>query len=308
MLRLLTYNVKHMPWIARLVPHAGSPINAFERARQAAWLNHVVGVSGLAPPWDILCLQELFDNGRQAQALRALRPSWYHPNPVVGYPHAVCDIGGDWRSNSGLFVASRSRMDSHSFASFSDACGTDRLAEKGVVCTVLNTKPLLGTKLVLFSTHMQSDDAHASIRWSQLNEMKAFIAARLQAIPHSEHYAVVVCGDINVTADKQGDIANPTQEYDALMALFAGSRDLFRRAHPASTGHTWHRDNSRVPRNERSRRLDYILAIDQMQINGTLRKFRRLHAVSIAVQRFRHTLLGDLSDHYGLGAELVLAE
>ncbi|MDH5492622.1 MAG: endonuclease/exonuclease/phosphatase family protein [Myxococcales bacterium] len=309
--RLLTYNVKFLPDIARwpqkfweeMLPDP-------QRAKRIA-----AALRRKKRSWDVVCLQEVFDEDQRGVLLAQLRAKRARLAPGFRAFHAKADDGDFLHEDSGLFVASRHRIGLRRFHEYAATAGADAWADKGVLALRLDTERRLGCKLVVFTTHMQADAHHGRTRSKQAHELERFMRKTLSRLKEPERHAVLLCGDFNIigeAVDVDGTLICPTQEYVGLLSLFADARDLYREAHPRAVGATWNpRENDRMIRSRASRheRLDYLFAIDSLpnidEAKPRLR-FRRLEALDVSLQRFPNPSTKFLSDHYGVGADLRL--
>jgi len=221
--------------------------------------------------FDLLCLQEVFDEDARAALVRALRPT---------HPHQVEKVhDGDWlNEDSGLVIASRWPLSPPTFEEWNASRGWDRWADKGVV----RVRVRVGRRrLTVFNLHMQSDTRRvgeaAYVRRAQVRQLTHFVGR-----PRGPS---LIVGDFNVPGD--------TPEYfEMLRALPGAARDLFREANPHEAGLTWDgTGNPFIPRRDKDRlRIDYVLAL----------------TATPRVRWCRVERIGCLSDHFGVAAELVL--
>jgi len=166
------------------------------------------------PNVDVVCLQELFDQ----KARKAIRKR------LAGrYPHIFEDSGAGafyFGGNSGLFLASRHRIEETYQHSYKIRAGVDNLAEKG--CRGIKIS-IDGTLSYVFTTHLQAggdsileiiDDCETrkmtpdEIKLTQVTEM----AAKIREWTADDLAPKMTCGDFNIerpTSDPatQKDIA-----------------------------------------------------------------------------------------------------
>ncbi|MER6843265.1 sphingomyelin phosphodiesterase [Streptomyces platensis] len=204
---------------------------------------------------DVVVLQEAFDNS-SSETLKSRAAAQYpHQTPVVGRSRSGWDATGGAYSavtpeDGGVTLLSKWPILRKEQYVYKDACGADRLSNKGFVYAVLDVN---GTRVHVVGTHAQSTDTGckageaAADRAEQLKELDAFLDAK--NIPADEE--VLVAGDLNIDSH--------SAEYDALL----GNADLA----PADgrTGHPYSfdtQDNSiakyRYPDDPRED-LDHVL-------------------------------------------------
>ncbi len=306
-IRLLTYNVKMLPDVAKLFERPRlrwggfwehPPYGFADTARAEALARTIVAAD---PGWDLVCLQELFSEGVRRTFERALSPAYRCIGPHGGlrFPRL---------GNSGLFLATRLPVIDHRFEPFAVAGGSDRLCEKGVVHVVLDasTRWPEAPYLHVFAMHTQAWPEHEATRRLQLAQARSFLARRLRELGPDERHAAVICGDLNVIAEA-GEPPRPTHEYHLLHRILGHARDLYRELHPTRHGHTW--DSSQNPHMTgdppgKWERLDYVFALDAVE--GPFAKLRRLACRRAEVLMFRDGAR-HLSDHFALEAELDIA-
>ncbi|WP_406481575.1 sphingomyelin phosphodiesterase [Streptomyces platensis] len=241
-LKVLSYNVFLMS--KNLYPNWGQD----HRAQAIAAADFFQGQ-------DVVVLQEAFDNA-SSETLKSRAAAQYpHQTPVVGRSRSGWDATGGAYSavtpeDGGVTLLSKWPILRKEQYVYKDACGADRLSNKGFVYAVLDVN---GTRVHVVGTHAQSTDSGckageaAADRAGQLKEMDAFLDAK--NIPADEE--VLVAGDLNIDSH--------SAEYDALL----GNADLA----PADsrTGHPYSFDTQensiakyRYPDDPRED-LDYVL-------------------------------------------------
>ena len=309
-LRTLTYNVKLLPPHVKLgVAPRGLPLGFWERgphaipdeARVKAILEAI-----LTGGWDLVCLQEVFQEPARAVLRRGFVKAGYQ---VIDKAH-----GGDlFNEDSGLFVASKLEIVHHRFEEFSAKEGADALADKGVVGVSLKAPKAWKARphqLFLFATHLQASGAHTQRQ--QLRQLQRFIRGMLHPIRKKSSVAAILLGDMNVRAEEvcagcQGLTA--TGDYRAMMSILDHPRDLFRELNGDALGATW--DGAANPRmirgnDRRAMRIDYAFAYDfvpEADPHAELARLKKLHCRSAVVERFQTGKLA-LSDHYGVATTL----
>jgi endonuclease/exonuclease/phosphatase family metal-dependent hydrolase len=245
-IRILTYNTA-------MVPGPGGEA----RARRIA--NAILGAQ---PAFDVLCLQEVFDEDIREILAKKLRPT---------FPHVVAksDAGDLLNEDSGLFFATRFPILGHKFQEFAEAepATTDALSDKGVFGARLDVSARVPKKeLLVFSTHLQSSAAYWEVREKQLAQIRRVI----QKSHDLRKAATILVGDFNVVGErKDGAKLRPTTEYGRMLARLNYPRDLFREMNPADPGFTWDPTKNRemIPKDDDDHeRLDYLLAFDHVPV------------------------------------------
>lgn len=230
------------------------------------------GIGRAIRRFEVLCLQEVFGEAERQSLAASLRRT---------HPHRIerVDSGGWVGQDSGLFFASKFRIDAWRFIEWRAARGWDRWTDKGALLARLRIGR--SKRLTVVNVHLQSDRGRvgesAYIRRAQLRQL-----ARWAGRPRGP---TVLAGDFNVPGD--------TKEYADMLRLLGSPRDLFREACPHwEAGLTWNGSaNPMIPKGDKDRlRLDYILA-----------RGRAPRCLWIRVER-----LGYRSDHFGVAAELAL--
>lgn len=230
------------------------------------------GIGRAIRQFDVLCLQEVFGEAERLSLAASLRRT---------HPHRIekIDSGGWIDQDSGLFFASKFRIDAWRFVEWRAARGWDRWTDKGALLARLRIGR--SKRMTVVNAHLQSDwrrvGESAYIRRAQLRQLARFVGR-----PRGP---TVLAGDFNVPGE--------TDEYDDMLRLLGSPRDLFREARPTlEAGLTWDGSaNPMIPKGDKDRlRLDYLLAYG-----------RALRCLWIGVEP-----LGHRSDHFGVAAELAL--
>jgi len=246
--------------------------------------------------YDIVCLQELFDEDVRKVFRRGLRPT---------LPHIIdkCEDGGWFRQDSGLFFASKYKIMNHLFEAYWDYAGTDGLAEKGISMSRINLNPVLeGVSLVVFNTHLQSDKnlgENQAVRRRQIRQIRNMFRQCFCLKDNLDKTAAVFMGDLNIEGD--------SPEYIRMIEELESIRDLYRNKNIRLKGYTWdHKVNKMIPRkNKEQLRLDYIFAVDKApDYQG--RKLRKITCTASKVQKFGCNNNKGLSDHFAVEAVVNL--
>lgn len=139
---------------------------------------------------DIVCMQEVLEP--KAARLLAQKLS-----PV--YPHAAFNVGATGLLlNSGLMIVSKYPLEKPKFIPFSDACGADSWAKKGVLGV---TVVLPGDwKVNILNTHLNSDsglwgwnDGVLPLRLKQLDQVHHLASTFTEPSEQT-----IICGDLNM--------------------------------------------------------------------------------------------------------------
>jgi endonuclease/exonuclease/phosphatase family metal-dependent hydrolase len=267
-LRLLTFNV-HM-------------LTPFASVQRAAAVARAVNERG----YDVVCLQEVFDEDARAIFVRDLAGSFLHLVPEAG--------GAGWRDDSGLFFASQSPLLTSAFQPYSfpiPTPGFDFLATKGALGVHLR-HGVDGSScdLLVFDTHL--DSVLASTRRQQLVRLRDFMAETVSQLPDPARTAVLIAGDMNVRGE------NGQGEYLQMLSLLGEPRDLYVEAGNGDDGCTH-------PVSDPRRRLDYWLALDSIVLNGEPQPLAPVQVVSVRVAPFDDR---ELSDHLPVEVVIRIAE
>lgn len=212
--------------------------------------------------YDVVCLQELFDEKRRQQIADGLS--------AQGYWVIRKADNGDWaHEDSGLLVASRHPIDDDwHFSEYQARASADAWADKGILgCRIyLNPRSHGCTYLHLFNTHLQSQASRARVRESRLRQARRFITRHLQPTPGHQS-AAILCGDFNVVED--------SVEYPLLVAALRTGRDLLRVIHPNAArypAYTWNpheNGNMMHPSDPGPERLDYVFGSKRYRVTTT---------------------------------------
>jgi endonuclease/exonuclease/phosphatase family metal-dependent hydrolase len=302
--RILSYNIKMLPSLG--LPFLGRGERDRRRAERIARV-----LAGTEPPYDVLCLQEVFDRGATNSLSGQLRAEF--PYQRIRYPY------DNLLFPSGLFMASRHPIEASHFQGFVRAQWptADWFAHKGVLGIRVDLSARLPDhSLWLFNTHLQSGH-YRFVRQGQMRQLVEFMRHRLMKTPAEvlSRTGVMLMGDFNVVAEYYEDgRIQPTGEFTRMLEVLGRPRDLYRQAHPDGPGFTWMpEDNDQIPSSNDpgNKRLDYVFAYDRVPTLGESDSPRlaRLDCLQIEVEPFPHIgPRGRLSDHYGLSVTLSITE
>jgi len=305
-IRVLTYNVKMLP----------APFGGGDDEMRAAVIAE--DILSLQPAVDVVCLQEVFSEDTRSVFVQALRGA-------LPYQVPKCQ-DASWFSfdeDSGLLFASRFPIRTrgerpwHGFREYDAAAAftTDFFTDKGVFGAALDASERwgAGTTLCVFNTHLQSDhtirDPHPAIRRKQLEEAGRFMQRLLARTVELDRTCGLFVGDFNVAGERAtADGLVETDEYRALMRSPWRPTDLWRTTFPGEPGYTWDgARNTRIDRDADDReRLDYVFALGAVpgRPGEEPAPLRPLQALDLRVHAPTCTDFGDLSDHYGVLADV----
>lgn len=250
----------------------------------------------LGNEYDIICLQETFDEDIRQIFDEGFRPRYKYRVPKVS-------DGDIFNEDSGLYFASKYEIKGWNFEEFKKCSTTDCFADKGVFSVRIDLSPLAPeTTLLLFHIHAQSDEQYKETRTSQLRQIREKICKALRRYARPEQTAILLCGDMNVIGD-----VHP--EYRMMISTLGYPRDLFRELNPDKPGYTWDaKENiNMIPADDHDQqRLDYILAYDNFYADGDKsEKLVHLNCTVAEVQMFETSPNARLSDHFGVEATLT---
>jgi endonuclease/exonuclease/phosphatase family metal-dependent hydrolase len=263
---------------------------------------------------DIICLQEVFNEDiRQilSEKLRDVYP--YRVEKATKYPVLPPEDSGLYFASKYPFKKDKRWRKGWIFEMYSGLQNWDASSEKGYLgCNVT----VYGDKqLHIFNTHLQSDYTdlkYKEVRTGNLTELKREIVNKLHLLPLSslQNTGCFACGDFNIIG--YPDIENsPADEYNDMLRTLDAPRDLYYEQHHDS-GFTWNGFENRFIKNHYQNdtdrlRLDYMFAFDHIpRPNSTDGKvhLNKIICKSINVVKFKNENGVDLSDHYGLEAEV----
>lgn len=296
-LRVLTLNVKMLPGFGGL-----------DRARRITR-----AIRSAEPPYDLVCMQEVFDEDVRGHFVRNLRGE---------YPFILSKFDGGWLAveDSGLFIASRYPIEEAIFERF-DGKGpfyaADFWAAKGVSGARLDLSELEpGLVLYVFNTHLHAAPGHPKryqeVRQDQIRQVRDLIAKTLGRLNDAADAVCLLLGDMNVVGeDRRSDQLKATAEYRRMLGILERPRDLFREGNGDDPGFTWDPTRNRLTSWDGGRleRLDYILVFDTVPMATGAAGGRRLRPVACprsGVERFGLQPSAQISDHFGVGATIAL--
>ena len=165
----------------------------------------------LHSPYDVVCLQEVFDKklaARLAQELKPVFPHVYGPSQRKG----ALTSGGvyffsRYQSNAQPLPSHLAEQSGYSTSVYKDRVGVDAQAAKGGVCILIHPKGL--GPLLLVGTHCQAGDGplRDSIRQSQYHALRQLSQSVLKAHKLDSTATILYLGDMNT--DQRDPIAYP---------------------------------------------------------------------------------------------------
>jgi endonuclease/exonuclease/phosphatase family metal-dependent hydrolase len=289
-LRLLTYNCK------MLSNPAGIGTDRKYRARRIC-----ERILAAKPPYDFVCLQEVFSRRKRFVEPLAERYGWI-------IKKRGDDVFGRL-DDSGLLIASRWPLldvdPKRDFWLFKKGKNVDRLAAKGVVRALVDLSALAdGVKVVLFSTHLQAaykePTQYHKTRTKQLMTVRSAVDEVLAGAGEPAKLLPLLCGDFNIVGD--------TDEAASMIETLGHPIDLYRSVYSDPgryPGYTFDGlNNTEISgadkKGRRRYRLDYVMQFGSIGEKRTL----VTKTDSIAVVRWRDDKKRDLSDHYGIDTML----
>jgi endonuclease/exonuclease/phosphatase family metal-dependent hydrolase len=297
-IRLLTYNLAMLPLFTGIAKK--------ERAR--AFINEICNHRH----YDILCLQEIFDEEIRQQLVNGLKDRY----PYMVEKSSDHDI---FNEDSGLFFASRFPILRHTYREFyAKSIGTwDALVDKGLFIACLK----LGTDdnqriLHIYNAHLQSDKPGYKTRKSQLAQVRRFVEKALKTERQKSKplkVSAVLLGDFNVIGDK-------SREYKRMMSLLGYPIDLYRKLNPDAEGYTWNSKENLFLKYDDAhdrdmQRLDYIFTFNRIPYADDNREKHQINGIECkSCDLFIPKKSGlpdlpddcDLSDHYGVEAVIEI--
>lgn len=297
-IRLLTYNLAMLPFFSGIAKE--------ERAK--AFFNEIRD----RHHYDILCLQEIFDEKIREQLKNNLKDKY----PYMVEKSSDHDI---LNLNSGMFFASKFPILRHTFREFhAKSIGTwDAMVDKGIFVACLE----LGTDdnqriLHVYNTHLQSTESEYKTREKQLSQVRTFIEKALKTEKENNKkfkVSAVLLGDFNVVGDNR-------DEYKRMMSLLGYPTDLYRKLNPNAEGYTWNSKENLLIKNDDAddsdmQRLDFIFTFNNIPYADDNRKTEEINGIEckssdlfIPKKSGLPDLPGecDLSDHYGVEAVIEI--
>lgn len=213
--KVLSHNVQMLP------PILGGKAND-TRADLVAKSDYVKG-------YDVVVLEEMFDNGPSNTLKSRLSTQYPHQTPVLGRSTSGWDetLGAySWLTpeDGGVTILSKWPIVHKVQFVYADGCGADWFSNKGFVYARLDVR---GTPVHVVGTHAQAEDplcfgSGADVRASQFGEIDAFLDGL--AIPSNEQ--VIITGDLNVNKS--------SPEYAEMLATTDAAAPTSYTGHPFS--------------------------------------------------------------------------
>ena len=297
-IRLLTYNLVMLPFFSGIA----------KKERAKAFINEIRDHRH----YDILCLQEIFDEKIRKQLKNDLKDKY--PYMVEkSSDHEILNI------NSGMFFASKFPVLRHTFREFhAKSMGTwDAMVDKGIFVACLELGAGENRQILhIYNAHLQSTESEYKTREKQLSQVRNFIEKALKTEIENNKKAkvsAVLLGDFNVVGDKR-------DEYKRMMSLLGYPTDLYRKRNPDTEGHTWNSKENLflIHHDEDDRdlqRLDYIFTFNNIPYADDNRETEEINSIECkSCDLFIPKKTGfpdlpdecDLSDHYGVEAVIEI--
>jgi endonuclease/exonuclease/phosphatase family metal-dependent hydrolase len=289
LIKVLQYNAQFYPGgldtagKLRLTSHRDRGQDSY-RAREIARRINAEG-------YDIIVLNEMFDNEDRELLINALRRQWatagkqlysYGP-PDENHSLLGINLGKDLDEDGGVVIVSHFPIEprqAHMLV-FKDSTGEDSLANKGV----LHVRLRRGNECIdVFATHLQAGKGDAdAVRLKQLAQIRDFVRT------HSDpRIPVLLLGDMNIRSSapdyrKMCDILNEARRFRDVWPMLR--RDLGATNDPLN------------PSSGEAGRIDYIL-----YAGGSDSRYATLSPRSIELNHFLDARVRSLSDHSGVVA------
>lgn len=232
---------------------------------------------------DVVCLCEIFDIHTAHDLIKGLASSYTHFYYCVG-PKTV-------GPSSGLFIASKFRIEDPSFAVFprEALCGRAKFSNKGVFS--FDIKNESGQQVRIFATHLGHSEVPNNPTLEELTARKKELDLILNEMEQHKHKIQILTGDLNM---------DPIEFQNNKMD------ELFDRGLIKSVGATWGGDkysaeNIVGKKGSDPTTLDYTMIRHSQELNASITT--TYLETGFDGEDFR---LHALSDHKGLCSEITL--
>ena len=261
-LKFLTYNLAMLPFF----------IGIAKRERAKAFVEEIRNHHD----YDILCLQEIFDERIRKQLKRDLKDKY----PYMVEKSSDHDI---FNEDSGMFFASKFPILRHTYREFyAKSSGKwDALVDKGIFVACLKLGAGKNRQILhIYNAHLQSTESEYKTREKQLSQVRTFIEKALKTEMGKKKklkVSAVLLGDFNVVGDK-------SDEYKRMMSLLGYPIDLYRNLNPDSEGYTWNsKENLFINHHDKDdidmQRLDYIFTFNSIPYADDNRETEEINGV-----------------------------
>ena len=294
-IKVLTHNLFLLPDVIV------SPTTQWSQAARGA----VIGSAGYLKDYDVLLLEECFDNNASKALKDNLTPGFPYQTPVLGRSKTGWDkTSGSWRellqgggTNGGVMIASKWPIEKMMQHVYPAGCDADAFALKGFVYIVIVKD---GKRIHVVASHTQSTQPSCGgndviVRKTQFETMKTYVDSL--HIPKTE--MVIFGGDFNVIKG--------TPEYSAMLKYLNVGEPRY-----AGVPYTWDTKTNVMasyhypyPANSREY-IDYVFVSKDHLVPS---KWQNLAIDPVSSSLMSYTnLLGeksywtDYSDHYPVAA------
>jgi endonuclease/exonuclease/phosphatase family metal-dependent hydrolase len=263
---------------------------------------------------DIICLQEVFNEDIRKIITDRLRDIYpYRVEKATKYPILPPEDSGLYFASKYPFKKDKRWRKGWIFEMYSGLQNWDASSEKGYLgCNIVIAEY---KQFHIFNTHLQSAYPglkYEEVRTANLTELKREIVNKLHllSLPKLHNTSCLACGDFNIIG--YPDVNNSTaDEYNNMLRTLDAPRDLYYEQH-YDLGLTWNGLENIFIQNHYQNdtdelRLDYMFAFDHIpRPNSTDGKVHldKIICKKINVVKFKNQNGVDLSDHYGLEAEI----
>ena len=169
-IKIISYNICGMPWWINLF---GDPYDRINKIADFLIKTDV----------DVICLQEVFDNGLLI-ILKSKLPNYNYYSPRKGKNILGC----------GLVIFCKSKIIEQKYEKFVDYCGEDRFCDKGYQIVNIKIKNKLFT---IINTHLNADAVFSLYNQCEKTRMKQ-IDQLLTRVGNKIKHNIIFCGDFNI--------------------------------------------------------------------------------------------------------------
>ncbi len=262
-----TKELKILSWNIYMLPYLSLFNGNKKRAEQ-------IGEKLYNSEYQIIVFQEAFSSVCRGIISKKLRKNYPYQYGPANKKHAP------FRTNSGLWIASKIPLEQLDEITFSISKGYDAVAKKGAA---IFSGKYNGADFQLITTHLQAEEVH-EIRHKQITEMRENLLNKY----NSPFVPQIICGDFNIENDDLHNYHSMLTILDATNGEISGDKT------------TYDEINNTLSQMRTGKRktIDYVLIRNSRWVKKIERKVNTFFE-----NNTKYT--GNLSDHYAIEAEVV---
>jgi endonuclease/exonuclease/phosphatase family metal-dependent hydrolase len=227
--------------------------------------------------YDIIVFQEAFSSVCRSILSKRLKDTYPFQYGPINKNHPPL------RTNSGLWIISKMPLQKLDEIRYSESKGYDAIARKGAVIFQGQHD---GVDFQLITTHLQAEDV-PEIRQQQCLEIKEKLLNKY----YKSNIPQIICGDFNIEMDDNKDYPFMLRTLDAKNGEISGDKTTYDEVFNTLS----------QERKGKRKTIDYVLIRNGQWIEDIERRVNTFYERN-------NRYIGNLSDHYGMEAEVLFVK